>query len=160
VQVIKLPIGWTVILDSAAWAIIQPLIAYLCIRLPISALDARRWLFRTRRWEREGAIYHTLFRVRKWKASLPSGGTVLGGFSMKQVTSRERDYLEQWLAETCRAESTHWMALTASVLFFLWNPPWLGFIMVFYAAVANFPCIIVQRYNRPRLIRMLRLFDH
>ena len=34
-------------------------------------------------------------------------------------------------------------------------PWWLGIAMAGYAVVANVPCILVQRYNRARLERML-----
>lgn len=78
-----------------------------------------------------------------------------GGFSMKHIISRRKEYLERWVRETCRAELTHWIALIFSGMFFLWNPPVLGFLMVFYAVVANMPCIVVQRYNRPHIIRIL-----
>ena len=153
---IRLPIGWTVVLDSAVWAVIQPLIGFLCTQLPPSAFDAGHWLFRTRRWEQGGAIYERLFRVRRWKGWLPSGGTVFrGGFSMRRVMSSRREYLERYLQETCRAELTHWLALGASVLFFLWNPPWLGLYMVLYAVVVNAPCIVVQRANRPHILRIM-----
>ncbi len=152
---IALPIGWTILLDSIAWAIIQPAIAFFALRLPLSTLDAGRWLFQARRWEGEGAIYDRLLRVKRWKDLLPSGGTVFQGFSMKRVASRQRAHLERWVKETCRAELTHWLALLSSTLFFLWNPPLLGLAMVLYALAMNLPCIVVQRYNRPHLLRIL-----
>ena len=156
IPVIELPIYWTIALDSIAWAIIQPAIGYAGTRLPATVLDHRRWLFRTRPWERSGAIYQRLFRVRGWKSALPSGGTVFpGGFSMRQIASRQPDYLQRWLLETCRAELTHWMSILPSALFFLWNPRPLGVAMVVYAVLVNVPCIIVQRYNRPRLMQIL-----
>jgi glycosyl-4,4'-diaponeurosporenoate acyltransferase len=37
----------------------------------------------------------------------------------------------------------------------LWNPWWLGLAMVGYALAANLPCLLTQRYNRARLMRML-----
>jgi glycosyl-4,4'-diaponeurosporenoate acyltransferase len=74
---------------------------------------------------------------------------------MKRVASRHREALERWVQEACRAELTHWIALLVSGLFFLWNPPWLGGVMVLYAVALNGPCIVVQRYNRPRLMRIL-----
>lgn len=42
-------------------------------------------------------------------------------------------------------------------LFFIWNPLWAGFIMIAYAILANLPFILTQRYNRPRLQRLLQL---
>lgn len=159
-QIIHLPIGWTIILDSLAWAILQPMIAYWAMHLPPSALNPQRWLFRPRRWEREGKIYEQLFLVKRWKAQLPSGGTVFaGGFSMKRIRSRHKEYLEQWTRETCRAEWTHWGAILVSGLFFMWNPPNLGLMMIGYAIVVNLPCIVTQRYNRPHLIRILHRLE-
>lgn len=152
---IALPIGWTVLLDSIAWAIIQPAIGYLAVRLPLSAMAPQQWLFRAREWERAGLIYDRILRVKRWKDLLPSGGTVFRGFSMKRVVSHQRPYLERWVQETCRAELSHWLAFLSSALFFLWNPPLLGLAMVLYAAALNLPCIVVQRYNRPHLMRIL-----
>ena len=44
----------------------------------------------------------------------------------------------------------------AARLFYLWNTPPIGLIMIAYGAAANVPCIIVQRYNRNRIRRVLR----
>jgi hypothetical protein len=48
-----------------------------------------------------------------------------------------------------------WWVWLCGWLFFLWNPPWAGWVMVVYATFANFPRIIAQRYNRIRLRRCL-----
>lgn len=155
-QIIFLPTLWTVLLDSLIWALVQPLIAYFAVRLPLSFFNPQDWLFRTHRWERDGAIYQQLLRIRSWKGRLPSGGPVFKeGFSMKKLRSFDLAYLERWLLETCRAELTHWSVIAISPLFFLWNPPLLGWMMMLYAVLANLPCILVQRYNRPHLKRIL-----
>ncbi|NLP06049.1 hypothetical protein GX411_08890 [Candidatus Fermentibacteria bacterium] len=158
-QIAGLPMGLTVLLDCAAWTAIQTLLAFLCARLPVSALDPGHWLFRAREWERGGAIYERLFRVRAWKSRLPSGASVFGGFPMKRFASRERNYLERWLRETCRSELMHWLAFLSSGLFFLWNPAWLGSVMVLYAVAANMSCIVAQRHGRPRIAGILGAFD-
>ena len=49
----------------------------------------------------------------------------------------------------------HWAIPLVTPLFALWNPAWLVGAMVAYAVVANAPCLIVQRYNRGRLLRVL-----
>jgi glycosyl-4,4'-diaponeurosporenoate acyltransferase len=59
------------------------------------------------------------------------------------------------VVETRRAELAHWPILALGPVFFAWNPWWLALAMVGYAVVANVPCILVQRYNRARLYRML-----
>jgi glycosyl-4,4'-diaponeurosporenoate acyltransferase len=78
---------------------------------------------------------------------------------MTHIASRNPDYLETWVAETCRAELCHWVAMLPSVLFFLWNPPWLGLIMVAYAVGFNAVPIVTQRHNRPRLLALLRRME-
>lgn len=66
-------------------------------------------------------------------------------------------YLERFVRETCRGEAVHWVVFACALLFFLWNPWWIGLIMVAYAAAVNVPCIIAQRYNRIRLVRLSTL---
>jgi glycosyl-4,4'-diaponeurosporenoate acyltransferase len=158
-RVIYLPLFWTLVLDSLAWSILQPGIAYLSLRFPHSWLKPERWLYRPRPWERGGHLYQELFKVQRWKSRLPSGGTLFGGFSMSHIASRNPDYLEAWVVETCRAELCHWLAILPALLFFLWNPPWLGLIMVAYAVAFNAVPIITQRHNRPRLLALLRRME-
>lgn len=158
-RILHLPLFWTIVLDSVAWSILQPGIGYLSMRFPSSWLDPERWLYRTRSWERDGRLYQHLFKVRRWKSRLPSGGTLFKGFSMTQVSTRDWDYLETWLTETCRAELCHWLAIVPALLFFLWNPPWLALVMVAYAIAFNAVPIIAQRHNRPRLLALLRRLE-
>ncbi len=40
-------------------------------------------------------------------------------------------------------------------LFFLWNKPGIGWIMIVYALIENLPLIMAQRYNRIRFKRLL-----
>ena len=60
-----------------------------------------------------------------------------------------------FLQETCRAELTHWVILLFGPFFFLWNPLWVGFLMIAYAIIENLPLVMAQRYNRIRLLRLL-----
>lgn len=80
---------------------------------------------------------------------------MFGGFSMRRVASHSDEYVARWVAESCRAELTHWLAMLPVVLFVLWNPPVAVAANGVYALCANLPCIVVQRYNRPRLVRLL-----
>jgi len=65
------------------------------------------------------------------------------------------NYLETLSLKQKRVEPTQWLSILPSFLFFLWNPVWAGWIMVIYALLFNVPIILVQRYNRPRLERVL-----
>jgi len=154
--IIDLPAHWTLILDFVAWGILQPAAAGLCSVLPPAVFRPTRWLFRPRPWERGGAVYERFLAVRRWKRLLPSGGTVRrGGFDMRHVTSHAPLYLRTWVLESCRAELSHWLAIPPALLFFLWNPWFVGLLMILYAILVNGPCIVAQRYNRPRFLAIL-----
>jgi glycosyl-4,4'-diaponeurosporenoate acyltransferase len=77
------------------------------------------------------------------------------GFPKKRLEKKERDYFKDFFIETCRAELTHWIIILFAPLFFFWNKPPVGWIMVFYAIAENLPLIAVQRYNRQRFRRIL-----
>ena len=154
-RLVHLPTLWTVLLDGLVWLVVHLSLGYYCTRLPLSALDPQRWLFQTHRWERGGALYERLLGVRRWKSWLPSGGVMFGGFSMRRVASHGEGHVARWVAESCRAELTHWLAILPVAFFVLWNPPVAVAANVAYALCANLPCIVVQRYNRPRLVRLL-----
>jgi glycosyl-4,4'-diaponeurosporenoate acyltransferase len=147
---------WLVVLNGIAWVVLHLGTAYLCCRIPTQRLDHRRWLFRTRDWERGGVVYQAVLHIRKWKSLLPSGGPALGAdFSLARVESHDRGYLQRWVLESCRAEITHWLAMASVALFLLWNPPVGVAANVVYAFAANVPCILAQRYNRPRVLALL-----
>ncbi|MHB1293873.1 MAG: glycosyl-4,4'-diaponeurosporenoate acyltransferase CrtO family protein [Anaerolineae bacterium] len=154
-RLLALPTGWTIALDFVAWFAIHMGVAYLSLRLPDGLLDYRRWLYRTRTWEQGGALYERLFHVRQWKHRLPDGAALFGRPVDKRIRSRQAAHLDTWVLESCRAELCHWLAILPAALFFLWNPPAVGIFMIVYAIAFNGPCIIAQRYNRPRVLRTL-----
>jgi glycosyl-4,4'-diaponeurosporenoate acyltransferase len=45
--------------------------------------------------------------------------------------------------------------MLATPVFLVWNWWWVELLMVVYALAANLPCLLVQRYNRARLARLL-----
>jgi glycosyl-4,4'-diaponeurosporenoate acyltransferase len=145
------------IVDAAVWAVWSTVCGYVAHRLPASRLGRDRGILQLLRIERDGRIYDRVLRIKRWKDILPEAGSLFrGGFSKRRVLRHDREYLEQFAVATRRAELAHWPILALGPCFFLWNPWWLGIAMLGYALVANAPCILVQRYNRARLSRMLR----
>jgi glycosyl-4,4'-diaponeurosporenoate acyltransferase len=71
------------------------------------------------------------------------------------MTSSNPEYLSKFIIETGRAEIVHWIVILFSPVFFIWNYPWAGWVMIIYAIIANLPCILAQRYNRIRFKRMI-----
>jgi glycosyl-4,4'-diaponeurosporenoate acyltransferase len=154
---VQLSTAATVIVDVLAWLVVHLGVAWAVTRLDPRRFDPRAWLFRERALERGGRLYQRLFRIESWKGSLPDGARLFRrGFRKKQLAARSPEYLARFRVETCRGELAHWIVVACAPLFFLWNPPWVGLVMIAYALLANLPCILAQRYNRLRLGRVLR----
>lgn len=155
-MLIELSVLWLVVLNVLVWLIFHLGFAWAGTRLPLKGFREGSWLYRERKWEARGNFYEKRMSIRTWKDRLPDcGGIFAGGFSKAGLASTSRDYLRRFLLETCRGELVHWTVMFSSVLFLLWNPWWAGLIMMAYGIAANLPCIVVQRYNRIRLKRVL-----
>jgi glycosyl-4,4'-diaponeurosporenoate acyltransferase len=140
-----------VLLYALIWVAIHIGSGYVAHRISLSHFSPDRALFRSRRFEANGTVYRRL-RVHRWKDALPEAGSFFsGGFSKRKLERRDPAYLQRFLAETCRAEFSHWLAVVAGLNFFLWNPWYVGVIMLGYGVATNAPFILVQRYNRFRL---------
>ena len=146
-----------VAVDVVAWGVIHASTGYLVHRLPDRRFDHETALSRQRAIERDGRLYTDVLRIKRWKARLPEAGAFFaGGFDKKHLSGASDDDLATFARETRRAELGHWLAAAGAPLFFLWNPAGVGAVMLVYAAAANGPCIAAQRYNRLRLLRILR----
>lgn len=151
----------TILLASLLWAMIQTAAALICLRLPDRFFAPDQWLFRSRSWEQGGRLYEMGFQVKRWKHHLPDGAKAWKkrGFAKKTLESATPDYLERFLVESARGELTHWLALAPFWVFGFFTPAYVVAIMLIYAILINLPCIIVQRYNRPRIQRLLQRME-
>lgn len=146
---VELPSGWIVVLNIAFWAVAHAGTGYAAHRLGPTRLADDGWLLRVRAFERP---LHRALRVRRWKDHLPeAGATFPGGISKRHLPER----LEVFERETRRAELAHWWAATCGPLAVIWNP-WPGVaLMVLYGVAVNAPFIVIQRFNRSRVQRLL-----
>jgi glycosyl-4,4'-diaponeurosporenoate acyltransferase len=150
----------TVGLDALAWALWGTAVGYGAHRLPRASLADDNVLTRLHPWERDGRVYERL-RIRRWKRVLPDAGAVFrGGVAKRDLVARDPASLRTLVEETRRAELVHWAVAGLAPVFALWNPAPLAVAMVAYAVAANAPCIVVQRYNRSRLLRVLAHSGH
>ena len=146
-----------VAIDVVAWGVIHASTGYLVHRLPARLFERDTFLTRPRRLEAGGVLYVRFLRIKRWKRWLPEAGNLFaGGFDKKHLAHRDRAYLTTYVRETRRAELGHVLAALPAPLFFLWNPWYAGVAMLVYAVAANGPCVASQRYNRLRLLRILR----
>ncbi len=153
--------GELALAGAATWIVWCVVCGYVANRLPTVRLQRDGRLLRLRTWEDEGRVYdHDPVRIKAWKDRLPEAGALFpGGFS-KRHARYDLELLERLHLETRRAELAHWSMLALAPTFLLWIPVlgmswWLATAMIAYGIVANVPCILVQRYNRGRLARIL-----
>lgn len=155
-MLIPLTDGWAVLVGSVMWAVLGVSIGYATHRTPAARFDHDTVITRLRPFEADGRIYERVTRIRRWKRFLPEGGDVYdGGFNKRHLRGRDDAHLQRFVTETRRAEVTHWLAMACGPLFWIWSAFWLGLVMVVFGLLANVPCLITQRYNRARLLRVL-----
>ncbi|HAL74743.1 MAG TPA: hypothetical protein DCM45_06605 [Clostridiales bacterium] len=154
-QIVDLPAGWTVVLIVILWPSLQMLAGGLSRRLPDRLFNHQSSFYRSQPWEKDGKIYQTWFKIRCWKPLLPDGGAIIpGGYSKKHLTDYSSANLDKFLHESCRAEFSHWIAIMPFWLFGLIGPPVIIVFMLIYALAVNTPCIMAQRFNRPRIVKV------
>jgi len=155
VQIIYLPDWLTILSFIIIWPLMQVSIAFLGNKIDDKHFDPNSWWLKTRRWEKNGDFYDDVFKIKKWKHILPDGAkTHKGGFPKGHLQSYDPDYLKAFIAETGRAEIFHVLQILPFWVFGLWSPPFAIWIMLGYAIIVNVPCILAQRYNRPKLIKI------
>lgn len=135
--------------------------AWTAARILIDPFLPGRWFtanlpaYRQRDWEENGRFYQRL-GIDRWKDLLP---TFVGpkGFAKKRLVRTDGEYLDRFITETCRAENHHLRAIGSVVVMKLWTPLPLWLFLMFLVMLGNLPFVGIQRYNRPRLQRMLVL---
>lgn len=154
---VELPIIWIIAIDVLAWAFFHIIISVFTLNLPAAFFEQTPFFYQSRGWEREGRIWQEIFHIKRIANYIPDGSKILGaGFDKKVLKQSRIDYLDEFILETKRAEFTHWLSILPAGLFFIWNPPWMGWAMIIYALGFNLPIIMLQRYNRPRLERIAK----
>ena len=118
------------------------------IPLCIKNYNCQSWWFRPRKWEK--GLYRKL-KVRKWKHKLPTYDP--RGFSTEHNT------LPQIIHNMCQAELVHEVIAVLSFVPLAFVPLF-GVFPVFLttslaAGLVDCVFIIAQRYNRPRLLRII-----
>lgn len=122
--------------------------------LPRRIFSGYRFPFRPFKREKNGLIYERL-KVRKWKDKVPDMSKLFPSFMLKK--SIDRDFskkLPALISETCIAEFVH---ANLAVLGFKCMELWEGFggftVSVLYF-FGNLAFVVIQRYNRPRLVSL------
>ena len=156
-RIFYFPTGWTLLLCFAVWTVINLSVVNICLFLPDKIFNPRAFFFRSHPFERDGQIYEKVFKVKSWKHRLPDGGGLWKkrGYKKRHLEDLSEENLERFLLESCRAELTHWLAISFFWVFGFFLSASVTGLMLIIALLGNLPCIIAQRYNRPRFLRLL-----
>lgn len=125
---------------------------------PLGQALPRKWFcaekapWRSASWEKGGRIYLKL-GIRKWKDHLPDMSRLMPDMVRKDLGSDPAVLVQ----ETCVAECVHFcLGLLSLGAFALCRSGWMVCIVAVYILLGNLPFQIIQRYNRPRLLRLMR----
>ncbi|MCM1164903.1 MAG: hypothetical protein NC299_04455 [Lachnospiraceae bacterium] len=111
--------------------------------------DWRKPRFRERKFEEK--LYKKL-KVRQWKSRMPTFD--------ESAFSFEKQPIERIIGATCQSETVHELNILASLAAIFFAIPfgslWVFIITSVLGAAYDLIFVIIQRYNRPRLLRALQ----
>ena len=135
-----------IIYNALYWFVIQMIIAQLGTYISRKCLENGHIYFKSWPIEQEGQLWQKVVKVQYWKNS-----TIISKSNFDK--SSHADEVRQFILETRRAEFVHLLSI-APVIVFAKSSSSVKMINLVYVVIANVPCIIVQRYNRPKLERV------
>lgn len=121
----------------------------------------RRWFHPEKRfwrgyaWERGGQIYRRL-GVHVWKDCMPDMSRILSfAVKKKAALARTADSMDRLVRETCEAEFIHWALILLVTPLLPVLAGGVGAVAAILYAAGNLVFVVIQRYNRPRLMQIL-----
>lgn len=147
-----------IILHSIFWFVVQMSIARLGTRIPLSFFERYSCLFRLFQWEKNGKLWDKILKVSKWKKFIPEGAQINKDIYDKSQLSLNIEETRRLLLEMRRAELIHWISILP-VWLFIKAPRYIKFVNIGYVLLSHVPVIVAQRYNRPRIERLIRIIE-
>lgn len=94
--------------------------------------------------------------IRKWKDRIPEAGQIFANFSKTEVSDMtNNEYVLKFISETIYAEIMHWLSAFFSFLIIFIDlrlALTVGLPLVIGNIILNILPVMVQRYNRPKLM--------
>ncbi|MED1204195.1 hypothetical protein [Heyndrickxia acidicola] len=142
------------IINTAFWLVCCFGMAWLVRLFPKSLYHPANGLFKEKSFERK--LYKKM-NVAVWKDKLPEWGKLLSFEKKNLHKDITLAYIDQFILETCYAEAGH-LGMAAAGFACIFINSSTNFLMALSFAIANvciqLPFILIQRYNRPRLLRL------
>lgn len=135
-------------------AVIGILAHYIGESLPRSLFSEKKFPYRAYAWENDGKVYNRL-KIKKWKTHLPDMSRIMRDMLPKKVTfDATSGSIDALIKETCVAECVHyWLCIFSVGIYLIWKN-YIGAILSLVFIVCNIPFVMIQRYNRPHLIKL------
>ena len=128
---------------------------FLGIPVPRHIFKWDRFPFRLYAFEKDGAIYRKVL-VHKWKDIVPDASKVISKMTKKRISKNvDAGSIERLVQETCVAEIVHWILIVLTPVYSIGIPVKYGILLSILYALGNLVFIVIQRYNRPRFIKIL-----
>ena len=111
-------------------------------------INYKQWLFKERKFEKK---LYKILRVKDWKGKALTYNPE--SFSLKEHS------LEEIANTMAKSEVDHWIneAISLSTMLFaiLWGDFWIFCLTAVAAMIFDSQFIIIQRYNRPRIVKII-----
>ena len=111
-------------------------------------INYKQWWFREKKFEKR---FYELLHVKEWKGKALTYNPE--SFSLKEHS------LEEIANTTMKAELDHWIneiiSLTTLLFALIWGELWIFLITAIIAKIFDGQFIVIQRYNRPRIAKIL-----
>ena len=116
-----------------------------------------RFPFAPYKWEDGGQFYKKL-RIESWKTVLPDKSRYVRSMVKKSIEGNDMTsaHIASLISETCVAELVHVLLFFAGPLLWLWLGSKFGLVASILYSLSHVPFIMIQRYNRPRLVALHR----
>ncbi len=115
-------------------------------------INYKQWWFKEKKFEKK--LYEIL-KVKKWKRKALT-------YNPEQFDLKQRT-LNQVADTMVKSELDHWIneLISISTIFFglIWGETWIFVLTAIAAMLFDGQFIVIQRYNRPRVIKLLEKED-
>ncbi len=127
--------------------------------IPASRICVDRFPYKAFAFEKDGKIYEKL-KIRKWQNKLPDMSRYFPKLMpAKRMDINSEERLPTMIRETCVAELIHiLLGIFALNCLLIWKGSG-GIIVTVLYELGNLPYVLIQRYNRPRLLRLQKQFE-
>ena len=145
-------------LDCIIYLAALGVVSFIAGRMwPKSWLHENSFPFRSMDFEKQGKIYEKI-KIKEWQNKLPDMSRILPAFiPAKKMDADKLELLPLMIKETCVAELIHVLLPVAGLMCIgLWPGPGGIAVSIIYF-LGNLPFVFIQRYNRPRLMRLNEL---